>query len=90
MKVINHEFDEYCVRETLLKDGWVWLSIKYFKKEVNPSWRELQDIKNNICGEDREALEVYPPEEHIIDTLNHFHLWVMPKGRKFKHSRRIE
>lgn len=39
-------------------------------------WRDLQRIKNEICGEEKEAVEVYPAMSRMVDTSNQFHLWV--------------
>lgn len=44
------------------------------------SWRLLQDIKNEIVGVDRTAIEVYPPECEVTDTGNLYHLWVYKVG----------
>lgn len=60
-----------------------WLSIKRNDREVIHDWRELQRIKNEICGTDREAVEIYPREDRLVDTSNQFHLWVMPLGFVF-------
>lgn len=64
-------------------DGWVWLSIKRKDKRVIKDWREMQKIKNSICGEEREGLELYPSEKRLVDTSNQFHIFVMPKGEMF-------
>jgi hypothetical protein len=34
------------------------------------NWRHLQQIKNDICGEESEALELYPAMSRIVDTVN--------------------
>jgi len=56
-----------------------YLSIKTIDKKPIHDWRELQQIKNELCGEDREALEIYPSEHRLVDTANQYHLWVIPK-----------
>lgn len=56
------------------------LSIKRRDKEVIHDWRDIQRIKNEICGPEREAVELYPAESRLIDTANQFHVWVMPEG----------
>ena len=56
-----------------------YLSIKTLEKEPIHDWRDLQQIKNELCGEDREALEIYPSEHRLVDTANQYHLWVIPK-----------
>ena len=42
------------------------------------SWDTLQQIKNEIAGDEAVAIEIYPPESQVVDELNMRHLWVMP------------
>lgn len=58
----------------------VWLSIKRFDRRAIHDWRELQRIKNELCGPEFEAVEIYPAESRKVDTSNQFHLWVLSKG----------
>ncbi|MFA4971545.1 MAG: hypothetical protein WC683_02950 [bacterium] len=44
------------------------------------SWQELQRVKNEIVGEDRVAIEVFPAQAELVDHANLYHLWVLPKG----------
>jgi hypothetical protein len=44
------------------------------------NWRHLQQIKNEVAGELRTAVEVFPPEDRLTDTANEYHLWVFPEG----------
>ena len=44
-------------------------------------WREFQQIKNELCGEEYCGIELYPPESRMVDTVNVFHIWVMPKDK---------
>lgn len=57
-----------------------WLSIKRRDKEWIHDWRDLQRIKNEICGPEREAFEIYPAESRLNDTANQYHLWVLAPG----------
>ncbi len=52
------------------------LSIKRKDKESIHDWRELQQIKNLIIGEEYVGLEVYPRESEVVDTVNQYHIWV--------------
>lgn len=62
-------------------EGVMWhLSIHTNTRYPIHDWRHLQQIKNEVCGEERWAIEVYPPESDLVDTANEFHLWVMPEG----------
>lgn len=40
------------------------------------SWRDLQQIKNELVGTAHEAVELYPSENRLVDTANQYHLWV--------------
>ena len=53
-----------------------WLSIKRRDRGPVRDWRELQQIKNMIVGDEHEGFEVYPAESRLVDTANQYHLWV--------------
>jgi hypothetical protein len=81
---INDQY-QVNVREVDLTDTTpplTHLSIKRLDKEPIHDWRDLQQIKNLICGNEREAIELYPAESRVVDTVNQFHLWVFPEGMK--------
>ena len=56
------------------------LSIKRLDKEPIHDWRDMQQIKNDIMGPEREAVELYPAESRHVDCANQFHLWIFPEG----------
>jgi hypothetical protein len=60
---------------------WKWLSIKRRDKKAIHDWRALQRIKNDLVGEEFEAIEIYPSESQLVDEANQYHLWVMPEGQ---------
>jgi len=43
-----------------------------------PSWGELQRIKNELVGHESCAIQFYPRESHLRDSANLYHLWVLP------------
>lgn len=54
----------------------VWhLSIKRHDKQPMNDWREMQEIKNAICGDEVEAIQLYPAESRLVDTSNQYHLF---------------
>ncbi len=71
---------DYMVREASMKGKMTYLSIKRLDKKSIHDWRHLQEIKNELCGEDCEAIEIYPVEKRLVDTANQYHLFVFPKG----------
>jgi hypothetical protein len=38
-------------------------------------WRHRQLIKNQLLGEECEAIELYPAESRLTDTSNKYHLY---------------
>lgn len=46
------------------------------------SWAEKQEIKNELFGEDRFAIEVYPKERKLVDSADVYHLWVFDKKKE--------
>jgi len=61
-------------------DGPLWLSIHDRPRSTRHDWREFQRVKNEVCGPEREAVELYPRESRLIDTANEYHLFVLPVG----------
>jgi hypothetical protein len=59
------------------------LSIKRNDRKPVRDWRDMQAIKNQLCGPEREACELYPAESRLVDSANQFHLWVLPAGMQF-------
>lgn len=79
-----YEVYEYVVPASGTPGGKVtWLSIKRRDKDAIRDWRHFQQIKNEICGPEREAVEVFPAESRLHDTANQYHLWVLDEGVQF-------
>ena len=51
--------------------------------DIRPSWPEMQRIKDELAGRDRTAVEVYPPNDQIVDEANMYHIWVLPYPLSF-------
>ena len=43
------------------------------------TWAEKQEIKNELFGENRVAVEVYPTTDRLVDVADIYHLWVFDK-----------
>jgi hypothetical protein len=56
------------------------LNIRRLDGGMVRDWRHFQQIKNEIAGEEREAIEIFPAESRKVDTSNKWHLWVLPEG----------
>lgn len=83
---VNDKY-QVSVRRDIKHPGWpdmIQLSIKLLTQEPVHDWRDLQNIKNLLVGEENEAVELYPAESRLVDAANHYHLWVIAKpGIKF-------
>lgn len=64
-------------------DGWVSLSIKRYDRKAECDWRIFQRIKNDLVGEKREAVQLFPSMDRVLDTANQYFLWVAPKDYIF-------
>jgi len=43
------------------------------------SWSLKMEIKNELFGENRLAIEVFPKSKNLVDIMDVYHLWVFPK-----------
>lgn len=43
-------------------------------------WMEKQKIKNELFGEERIAIEIFPKMSELVDEAFMYHFWVLPKG----------
>lgn len=42
------------------------------------TWDEIQRIKRDVGFGDGWAVEVYPPDEHLVNVANFRHIWIVP------------
>lgn len=68
--------DKYQVVKDVI-GPYTHLSIKRLDQEVIRDWRDLQEIKNQMLGEEAEAVELFPAESRLVDSCNQFHLWAI-------------
>lgn len=47
--------------------------------EGEVSWSEKMRVKNELFGENRFAIEVFPKQKNLIDVMDVYHLWVFDK-----------
>lgn len=60
--------------------GQEWLSIKrHHDGAAPPTWAEMQRIKNELVGEDRVGVEVFPKASEVVDEADLYHLWLYPE-----------
>lgn len=56
------------------------LSIHRHDRKAVTDWRHLQQMKNEVEGEEAYGVEIYPPESRLVDMANEYHLFVWPEG----------
>lgn len=92
------ENDTYCVRVVDVSRESPWakpmkrLGIQRKDQSAKRDWRDLQAIKNDVCGREAEAVEVFPAESRLVDPSNYTLLWVFPTWRLpigVNHGRRV-
>ncbi len=79
---VVHKNNVFSVLDGMRGDGVRHLAVTSLSME-RPSWWEMQRIKNEIAGEASTAVEVYPPQNEVVDGANMFHIWVLPAGLPF-------
>jgi hypothetical protein len=60
-------------------DGWprvVHISFKHLLNIAITDFRDMQLIKNELVGPKSYCIQIFPPEEMLVDTANQYHLWV--------------
>lgn len=55
----------------------VHLSIRRNDRRPVTDWRDVQRIKNDLCGPECEGAQLFPAESRLVDTSNQFHLYVL-------------
>ena len=43
------------------------------------TWAQKMQIKNELFGENRFAIEVFPKQKNLVDVCDVYHLWVFDK-----------
>jgi len=51
------------------------LSITHTDGGTDRDWRDYQQIKNDLIGDECEAVELYPADYRLVDSADSFHLW---------------
>ena len=67
-------------QKNLQSDDWpplIHLSIKKIDRSAVHNWSHMQRIKNELVGDEHEAIELYPAESRLVNMANQYHLWVL-------------
>lgn len=55
------------------------LKIRRHDGRAGISWDVLQRIKNDMVGPDMLAIEMFPPDDQVVNDANIRHLWIVPQ-----------
>lgn len=58
------------------KEGLL-LGIRRHDQSTDVPWSHKQRIKNEVLGENFQAIEVFPIQDHLVDDANLYWLWVV-------------
>ena len=72
--------DLYVVIAKPLAQGATHLSIRRLDRKACRDWRHFQQIKNQLCGKEREGLELYPTESRLVDSKRVAQAALPPRG----------
>ena len=62
------------------RDGFVEVGIHNYHRTTHVPWRHVQQIKNEVFGPDREAVQLFPAEDRLVDAANEYWIYVYPTG----------
>lgn len=51
--------------------------------QLEPPWRDMQRMKNEICGLEATAVQVMPPTAELVDEADMYHMWVLSSRLPF-------
>jgi hypothetical protein len=68
----------------LQRDGQQVLSISRRNGRDGITWDELQRLKTAVGYGTWQAVEIYPPDQHLIYQANMRHLWLMHEPLKMQ------
>lgn len=58
------------------------LMVQHLDGSDGITWDDLQWIKRAAGYGDREAVEVYPLDDDVVNVANMRHLWILPAGQR--------
>lgn len=71
------------VYEPSCDGGPTHITVQRFDEKPARDWRHLQQIKNEVCSPEFEAVELFPATSRVVDITNTTHLWVFNKELEF-------
>ena len=78
--LVDNELN-YCVMIRKIDTKWGTIEHACIRNanSTDIEWAEKQRIKNEIFGEEAQAIEVFPKQTNLVDAANMYHLWILPE-----------
>lgn len=73
----------YSVQFICKKTSWgniTHLLLRRNDEKPDIPWSHRQRIKNELVGEEFDAIEILPAESRLVDQANIYHVFVLPEG----------
>jgi len=77
--------DRYAV-QYLKRNGFEVLMVRRHDGGSDYPWRDLQRIKDEVMGPDREAVQVFPKKSEIVDSANMAHIWLIHEDSRLPYT----
>ena len=78
--------DGYTVGSRQIKTDWGTVEhvtiTRVNEEDGDIPWAVKQSIKDELFGIRSTAIEVFPSKKNLVDVMNVYHLWVLPKDFK--------
>lgn len=78
--VMNGRFIVQMFKQSTAWGECMRLMIRWNDARPIHDWQIFQRIKNDLVGEERTAVEVYPKQSNLVDVANMYWLFVLPEG----------
>lgn len=63
-----------------LDEGNRWVHLSVSKQASQPTFMDLQMVKNHFMGQEATALQFFPAESEMVDMTDAYHLWLPLRG----------
>lgn len=82
-RIFSYKRRLYRILVNEITNGFTHISIERVDtKPIMATWDVMQAIKNDVVGEDRYAVEVFPDMDSLVYSANMRHLFVFPEGER--------
>lgn len=70
----------------IVHNGLEVLMVRRHDGKPDFPWPHLQRIKDQLVGPDREAVQVFPRADEVVDSANMAHIWIVPASERLPYT----